>query len=54
MVYTVEEVAKILKVSTATVRGLIKNGEIESFRVGNQIRVTKEALDAYMKKGSAS
>lgn len=48
MVYTVEQVAKILQVSEATVRKLIKNGELEAFMVGNQYRVTKEALDRYM------
>lgn len=50
MVYTVEEVAKILRVSTATVRRLLKAGEIEGFPVGNQWRVTQEALDKYMRK----
>jgi excisionase family DNA binding protein len=48
MVYTVEEVAKMLKVSAATVRKLIKQGKIEAFPVGNQMRITKEALDRYM------
>jgi excisionase family DNA binding protein len=48
MVYTVEEVAKILKVSEATVRRLIKSGALEGFSVGNQYRVKKEALDRYM------
>lgn len=48
MVYTVEEVAKILKVSAATVRKLIKEGRIKSFMVGNQIRIRKTDLDQYM------
>ncbi len=50
MVYTVEEVAKLLRVSEATVRRLIKTGELEGFSVGNQYRITQEALDKYMKK----
>lgn len=50
MVYTVEEVAKMLRVSVATVRRLIKIGEIEAFSVGNQYRVTQEALDKYMSR----
>ena len=53
MVYTVEEVAKILKVSVATVRRLIKIGELEAFPVGNQYRITQEALDKYMRKPKA-
>jgi excisionase family DNA binding protein len=50
MYYTIEEVAKILKVSAATVRKLIKSGEIETFRVGSQIRITQEALDKYVQR----
>lgn len=48
--YTVEEVAKMLKVSAATVRRLVKQGEIEAFMVGNQYRITQEALDRYTNK----
>lgn len=46
-VYTVEEVAKLLKVSVKTVRTLIKEGKIESFRVGVQRRITREALERF-------
>jgi len=50
-VYTVEEVASILRVSTATVRRLVRDKELEGFYVGNQIRITKDALDRYMQQG---
>jgi excisionase family DNA binding protein len=50
MNYTIEEVARILKVSSATVRKLIKSGELESFKVGHQTRITQEALDNYIKR----
>ena len=50
MVYTVEEVAKILRVSEATVRRLIKAGELEAFPVGTQYRIKQEALDKYMSR----
>lgn len=50
MVYTIEEVARILKVSHMTIRRLIERGEIEAFKVGNQYRITKDALDRYMKR----
>jgi excisionase family DNA binding protein len=53
MVYTVEEVAKLLKVSVATVRRLIKIGELEAFPVGNQYRITQEALNNYMSRRAA-
>ncbi len=43
---TTEEVAEQLKVSKLTVYDLIKKGELLSYRVGRQIRVELEALDA--------
>lgn len=48
MVYTLEEVADILRVSVQTVRTLIKKKELKAFRVGSQLRVRKEDLDRYM------
>jgi excisionase family DNA binding protein len=36
---TVKEVAKVLRVCTATVYGMIEKGELEHFRVSNAIRV---------------
>jgi putative molybdopterin biosynthesis protein len=50
MVYTVEQVAKILQVSPHTVRNLIKEGKIKAVRVGIQIRVTQEELDRFLKQ----
>lgn len=47
-ILTVEEVADILRVSTATVRKLIKEGKLKSFRVGLQIRIKREDLNRYM------
>ena len=49
-VYTIEEVAKMLKVSQMTVRRLIDEGELEAFKVGNQWRIKKEALERFMNK----
>ena len=48
--YSSIEVAKMLKVSQMTVRRLIEDGELEAFKVGNQWRITQEALDRFMKK----
>ncbi len=50
MVYTLEEVAEILKISVSTVRNLIDRGELKAFKAGNQWRVRKEDLDAYMRR----
>jgi excisionase family DNA binding protein len=49
-VYTIEEVAKILKVSQMTVRRLINERELEAFKVGNQWRIRKEALYRFMNR----
>ena len=52
MLYTLEEVAKILRVSEATVRRLIKNRQLKSIRVGIQLRVRKEDLDQFLMQSS--
>lgn len=48
--YTIQEVAERLKVHFHTVRKLLRQGEIQSFRVGNQIRVAHEDLEAYIQR----
>lgn len=50
-VYTVEEVASLLKVSKLTVYDLIKKGELEAYRVGRQMRIDQRTLDAYKQQG---
>jgi excisionase family DNA binding protein len=50
VVYTVEEVAKILKVSTATVRRMIDDGELKAIRIRGQIRIRKEDLDKLLEQ----
>lgn len=48
--YKPEEVAEILRVSLRTVNTLLKNGEIEFFRVGNRRRITGQAIQNYIEK----
>lgn len=45
--FTVEDLAKHWRVSASTVRRLIASGELATFRVGAQLRVPAEAVDAY-------
>jgi len=52
MLYTVEQVAEILQVSTKTVRNLVKERKIKAVRVGIQIRIRKEDLDSYLESQS--
>ena len=50
-VYTVDEVAKILKVHPRTVYRALESGQLEGFRIGASWRVTQEALSAFVKGG---
>jgi len=50
MFYTIEEVAKMLKVSEATVRRLIRNGQLEAVPVGSQYRISQEGLDKFLSR----
>ncbi|WP_134701864.1 helix-turn-helix transcriptional regulator [Ammoniphilus sp. YIM 78166] len=54
--YTPEEVAKLLKISKYTVYELVKRGELNSYRIGNKVRVEKEDLEAFIqgKKGATA
>jgi excisionase family DNA binding protein len=47
-VFTIEEVAEILKVSVDTIRRMIKSGELEAFKVHRQYRIRKEVLERIM------
>lgn len=46
-VLTVEEVASQLRVTTETVRRLIRAGTIKAFRVGRAIRIPTSSLDEF-------
>lgn len=48
--YTTEEIAQMLKISKLTVYDLIKKGELPSYRVGKQMRVDAEDLEAYKQR----
>lgn len=48
---TVRDVAARLSVSTATVYAIVERGELAHVRVSNAIRVTPEALAAYLERG---
>ena len=49
MLYTVTEVAKMLKVNRNFVYNLIKNGELEAVKIGS-IKVREEALNQYIER----
>ena len=49
MLYTVTEVAKMLKVNRNFVYKIINNGELEAVRIGS-IKVREEALNEYINR----
>lgn len=49
-VFTPLEIAEILKISKGTVYELVKRGEIDSYKVGNKVRIEEAALEQYMNK----
>jgi excisionase family DNA binding protein len=47
-VMTLEEAAAYLKVSVADVEAAINAGELKARKIGNQYRISKEAIDAFL------
>jgi putative molybdopterin biosynthesis protein len=48
---TLDEVAETLAVSISTVRRIVKRGDLEAVRVGDQWRVAPSDFDAYVRRG---
>jgi len=48
LLYTPEELAKILKLSRYTVYEMIKHGDIRAHHIGRSIRVSQTQLDLYL------
>lgn len=48
--YTIEEVAKMLKVAYLTVYRWIQSGKLTAYKAGKQYRIEKVDLDKFMKK----
>lgn len=48
--YTIEEVARLLKVAYMTVYRWIKAGKLDSVKAGKQHRISKSALEKYLAK----
>ncbi len=46
---TPETLAKRWGVSAATVRAMVREGQLKGFRVGRQIRIRPEVVEAYEK-----
>jgi len=46
--YTIEEVAKTLKVAYLTVYRWIQSGKLTAYKAGKQYRIKKEGLDSFI------
>ena len=45
VVYSMQEVADILKVSKRTVQRMVDRGDIKAVKIGGTVRITQKALD---------
>jgi putative resolvase len=50
--YTIEEVAKMLKVAYLTVYRWIKAGKLKAVKAGKQYRIERSALDKFIEESS--
>lgn len=48
--YTVQEVAKLLKVTERTVYSKAKSGELPYRKIGRVLRFTREDIEVYLEK----
>jgi excisionase family DNA binding protein len=49
-IYTTEQVCKILQISRQLLYAEMREGNIAAFKVGRSYRITRQALDEFMKK----
>ena len=49
-IYTVEEVADLLKIKPTTVRAMLRDSELNGFKAGKAWRVTEDDLKKYIQK----
>ncbi|MBU5312303.1 helix-turn-helix domain-containing protein [Tissierella carlieri] len=49
-IVTIKELVEFLKISESTIRRAIDSGELNSFKVGKNIRIEREAVMEWIKK----
>lgn len=49
-IYTVEEIASMLRVSNATVYRLLESGQLQGFKVGTQWRIKQSSLERFIEE----
>ena len=53
-VFSVEEVARILKISRRYIHKLIREGKFGAMKIGKEYRIPKSVLDSYFNQASTS
>ncbi len=53
-IYTLDEVANILKVTRRTLYHYIKSGSLSAIRIGKYWRVSEDSLKAFLNKAASS
>lgn len=51
---TVQEVCKVLNITKMTVYGLIKSGELPSYRIGRAYKISPSDLEKFIKSKKVS
>ena len=49
-ILTLKELQELLHIGKNTALRLVQSGEIEAFRVGNQLRIAKDSIIKYINK----
>jgi excisionase family DNA binding protein len=49
---TIDELAGMLKISTRTIRRILKRGDLPAIRIGRQLRFNREAVNEWLKTQS--
>lgn len=53
IIYTVGEAAQLLKTDPKTIETEIQSGQLESFTIGNEPRITEESILAFISRGGS-
>ncbi len=48
-IYTVKDIANMLKVKEITVRRLVARGDLKAFRIGNRFRFNADDIEEFLK-----
>ena len=51
-VYTLDEVAEVLKITRRTLYTYVKEGKLKAVKIGREWRVSEDALQDFLNKGT--